>query len=159
MSKVTLPPFPGAADAALDLGIEIDPRILKEDLEECLSTIDPLGKFAIFETLETFPNPGLVLDKGGPIGLPLSKRGAEAVIEASKQGRSGRYYSDVNRISQISKDEFRITNGAWSRFLQDVVMKVSARLGIDSTGKGVTAELEEVVLYGEDSRNNTCCQA
>lgn len=151
---VKLPPFPQSAPADQDAGIEIDPRVLKEDLEECLSTIDPLGKFAVFETPESFPNPGIVLNKGGAIGLPLSRRDAEAVIEACHQapfGKGEHMYVDVKvrKTWELSKDEFRITNGAWYPFLQDVVSKVSAGLGISSTGKDVTAELYKPLLYDE----------
>ncbi len=49
----------------------------------------------------------------------------------------------------VPADEFEIKNPAWEPFLQEVIEKVSAGLAVDSTGKGVSAELSNLSLYDE----------
>lgn len=125
---------------------------LREDIEECLTEIKTKGSFAVFKALANAPNTGLRLENGGHIGLPWSKRGAAAVIAASHKtpfgkGRRTVVYTAVRDTGEISSNDFNVTNPAWDSFLQSIVTKVSARLGINTTGKGVQAQNYKVLLY------------
>lgn len=114
-------------------------------------------KFRLFRSLRAPPkslNPGLHLKNGGSIGLPLSNRDAEVIIAASHAAPFGKgeqtvVDSSVRKTWELSPSEFRIRNPAWSDFLRGIVTKVSGRLGVDATGKGVEAELYKMLLYDE----------
>jgi hypothetical protein len=111
---------------------------LPEDLLECLYHLEPADSskaFALFDTQKSPPNPGLCLKNGGPIGLPLSDGDAEAFVGQTTW--------------VLPASWFEIQNPAWEPFLRDLVTKVSAGLGVDSTGKGVSAELLNLSLYNE----------
>jgi hypothetical protein len=127
---------------------------LPEDLLECLSHLEPADSskaFALFGKQKNPPNPGLCLKNGGPIGLPLSDGDAEVFRTAS-------HPSPLNKDPEafvgqtawvLPAREFEIQNPAWEPFLRDIVTKVSAGLGVDSTGKGVSTELLNLSLYDE----------
>jgi hypothetical protein len=124
------------------------------NLQQCLDDIQTSGSFALFEQLQNPPNPGLTLVNGGPIGLPLSDRDAAAIVAASHAAPFGKGHqtivdTTVRKTWEMSPKDFKITNPAWRSFLQGIVTKVSAGLGVDSAGKGVSAELYKLLLYDE----------
>lgn len=133
---------------------------LSEDLLECLSHLEPADStkaFALFEVKKDPPNPGICLKNGGPIGLPISEGDAKVFRAAS-------YSSSLEKTQEVSisetvwvvpSDECEIKNPAWQPFLQDVVKKVSAGLCVDSTGKGVSAELFNISLYDMGSLSSS----
>jgi hypothetical protein len=152
VAKTTSPP--------LIFGAEPPPRIpcneeeLKRAVEESLDNIQSNGSFAVFEQPESYPNPGLYLNHGGNIGLPLSDRDAQAIVAASHAAPFGKgeetiVDTNVRKTWEISSSDFKVRNPAWKPFLQTVVAKVSCGLGVDSTGKGVSAELYKMLLYDE----------
>jgi hypothetical protein len=127
---------------------------LGERLEECLDGIQSTGSFALFGKLQNPPNPGLYLVNGGPIGLPLSDHDAQVIIAASHAAPFGKGHetivdTSVRKTWEISPGDFEIKNPAWPSFLRDIVKKVSAGLGVDPAGKGVSAELYKLLLYDE----------
>jgi hypothetical protein len=127
---------------------------LAADLLECLSHLEPADStkaFALFEALPNPPNPGIYLRNGGSIGLPLSDGDAQVFRTAS-------YPVSLENDPPASTwvvpaGEFEIQNPAWRPFLRGVVTKVSAGLGVDSTGKGVLAELFSLSLHDAGSRS------
>jgi len=138
------------SDHLVDLG----PQELKEGLEECLTSIEGDGSFALFEPLQDPPNPGIYLKEGGLVGLPLSYRDAEAIIAASHQAPFGKgdetlVDTSVRKTWEVSPGYFELKNPAWQPFIKTVVAKVSAGLGVDATGNGVSAELYKMLLYDE----------
>jgi hypothetical protein len=127
---------------------------LAADLLECLSHLEPADStkaFALFETQHNPPNPGICLRNGGSIGLPLSDGDAQVFRAASYPASLERDPAVYTWI--IPAGEFEIQNPAWGPFLQGVVTKVSAGLGVDSTGKGVSAELFSLSLHDAGSRS------
>jgi hypothetical protein len=48
-----------------------------------------VGFVPLFRTLDNGPNPGLIVESFGSIGLPLSDRDAEALIKQTRQSLSG----------------------------------------------------------------------
>lgn len=120
---------------------------LAEDLLECLSHLEPSDRtkvFALFETQTNPVNPGICLKNGGAIGLPLSKGDAKVLKAAANH--SSVQSSSVDSTWILPADDFEIQNPAWGSFLQSVVTKVSAGLGVDSTGKSVSVELDHLSL-------------
>ncbi|CAG8978430.1 hypothetical protein HYALB_00013248 [Hymenoscyphus albidus] len=63
-------------------------KAVKRDVHTCLSNIKGNGDFAIFQAVDTHPYPGLHLNEGGNIGLPLTERDAQVIIAASHQAPS-----------------------------------------------------------------------
>jgi hypothetical protein len=125
---------------------------LCEELDECLSNIQSDGSFALFEHLSNPPNPGIYLKNGGLIGLPLSNRDAQVIVAASHAAPFGKgeetlVDENVRKTWELSASDFELRNLAWQAFLESIVAKVSAGLGVDATGKGVSAELYKMLLY------------
>jgi hypothetical protein len=134
--------------------LDITAESLREGLDECLSNIKADGSFALFEPLYNPPNPGLRLKNGGLTGLPLSDRDAQAIVAASHEAPFGKgeetlVDTSVRKTWEISPGDFELRNPAWQPFIQGVVRKVSAGLGVDATGNGVSAELYKLLLYDE----------
>ena len=125
---------------------------LAVDLLGCLSHLEPADSskaFALFETQNNPPNPGICLKNGGPIGLPLSDGDARVFKAASHPSspEEDPAASVSESVWMIPADEFEIQNPAWELFLQSIVTKASAGLGVDSTGKVVSAELSNLSLH------------
>ena len=125
---------------------------LSPDLLECLTHLEPADSskaFALFETQKNPPNPGICLKNGGPIGLPLSEGDGRVLRAASYPASLGEDPAASTWI--VPAGEVEIQNPAWVPFLQGIITKVSAGLGVDSTGKGVSAELISLVLQDAGS--------
>ncbi|KAE9367525.1 hypothetical protein N431DRAFT_348602 [Stipitochalara longipes BDJ] len=125
---------------------------LRAALDECLSSIQSNGSFALFEHLPNPILPGITLKKGGPIGLPLTERDAQVIIAASHAAPFGKGEAtiideNIRKTWELSASSFEIRNPAWENFLQSIVAKVSEGLGIDLAGTGVRAELYKMLLY------------
>ena len=148
--QLSSPPLSSESNGSPKFEVET----LLEGLDECLTNIQPSGSFALFEGSSNPPNPGLYLRCGGGIGLPLSDRDAQTIVAASHQAPFGKgeetiVDTSVRNTWEISPNEFEIKNPAWQPFVESIVTKVSAGLGVDTTGKGVTAELYKLLLYEE----------
>lgn len=127
---------------------------LIEELEECLTNVQSDGSFAMFEALNNAPNPGLYLKSSGVVGLPLSDNDAQAIISASHEAPFGKgeetiVDTSVRKTWEISLGEFELRNPAWQPFIESIVAKVSAGLGVDAAGKGVAGKLYKLLLYEE----------
>jgi hypothetical protein len=142
---------PSSSESESSYSISYD---LREELDECLSNVQSDGSFALFEHLSNPPNPGIYLKNGELIGLPLSNRDAQVIVAASHAAPFGKgeetlVDSRVRKTWELSAGDFQIRNPAWEPFLKSIVAKVSAGLGVDATGKGVSAELYKMLLYDE----------
>jgi len=138
----------------LNTKVSFDYEALYKGLNDCLTNIKAPGSFSLSEPLKNPPNPGLYLKNGGTIGLPLSDRDAQAIVSASHRAPFGKgeqtvVDESVRKTWQLSPDEFELRNPAWVPFLKSIVAKVSAGLGVDTTGEGVIAELYKLLLYDE----------
>ncbi|KAG9238196.1 hypothetical protein BJ875DRAFT_437669 [Amylocarpus encephaloides] len=106
-----------------------------EDLHECLTNITGTGSFALFEALPNPPNPGILLNEGGCVGLPLSDRDAQAIVAASHEAPFGK--GDQTIVDKAAP------------YVDAITAKVSIGLGVDANGKGVSAHLYKMLLYDE----------
>jgi hypothetical protein len=133
---------------------------LFEDLLECLSHLEPSDStkaFAVFDREKNPPNPGIYLNKSGSIGLPLSDGDAKVLRAASHTSlvEKDPAESGGETVWVVPAGEFEIHNPAWAPFLQGIIAKVSAGLGVNSTGKGISAELFSLSLYDEGPSSAT----
>ncbi|KAL5331156.1 hypothetical protein ACEPPN_000685 [Leptodophora sp. 'Broadleaf-Isolate-01'] len=134
--------------------IYTDDNELKSDLKTCLSSLQNDGSFSVFETVENPPNPGIYLESGGLVGLPLNDHDAELIVTASHAAPFGKgeatiVDTNVRKTWELSPSKFQLKNPAWSGFIDTVVAKVSAGLGVDATSRCVRAELYKMLLYDE----------
>ncbi len=53
----------------------------------------------------------------------------------------------IRKTWELSPQDFEIMNPAWIPFVETIVAKVSAGLGVDAAGKGVSALLYKMLLY------------
>lgn len=147
-----MPETAAASNAGLLLNLTNES--LRRGLDECLSNMKADGSFALFESLDNTPNPGLHLKNGGLVGLPLSDRDAQAIVASSHEAPFGKgeetlVDTSVRKTWEISPGDFELKNAAWQPFLLGFIKKVSAGLGVDTTGMGVSAELYKLLLYDE----------
>lgn len=94
------------------------------------------------------------MKNGELIGLPLSNRDAQVIVAPSHAAPFGKgeetlVDSSVRKTWELSASDFQIRNSAWQPFLQSIVAKVSAGLGVDATDQGVSADLYKTLLYDE----------
>lgn len=127
---------------------------LKADLNNCFTSLKSDGSFALFEQFKNPPNPGICLKDGGPIGLPLNDHDAELVTKASHAAPFGKgeetiVDTTIRKTWELSPQDFEIRNPAWVTFVETIVAKVSAGLGVDAAGKEVSALLYKMLLYEE----------
>lgn len=144
---------PSSQESA-DSEVHVQLDDIRDGLDECLSNIKGTGTFALFESLDNPPNPGLYLEQGGTIGLPLSGRDAQAIISASHAAPFGKgeetiVDTRVRKTWELSPSDFELRNPAWKKFVNSIVAKVSEGLGVDATGTAVSAELYKMLLYDE----------
>ena len=128
------------------------PIDLAPDILECLTHLEPADSskaFALFETQTNPPNPGICLKNGGPIGLPLSDGDAQVFRAASFPVSLEEDPAASTWL--VPASELEIQNPAWAPFLQGIVTNASVGLGVDSTGKGVSAELVNLALHDAGS--------
>lgn len=105
-------PVSGAESAA-----RLTAASLRVDLEYSLNDIQSDGSFALFEHLSNPPNPGICLNNGETIGLPLSNRDAQVIVAASHAAPFGKgeetiVDSSVRKTWELSANEFEIRNPA-----------------------------------------------
>ncbi|KAI9715498.1 MAG: hypothetical protein M1812_005974, partial [Candelaria pacifica] len=127
---------------------------LKDQLHQCLASVDAAGSFATFGVTPNPVNPGLCIAGVGPIGLPLSSRDAKAIREASHQAPFGKgsqtlVDTSVRKTQEINADQIVLRNPAWQKYLRDIVNDVARDLGVVVGPHGVRAEPYKMLLYEE----------
>jgi hypothetical protein len=94
----------------------------------------------------------LYLKSTGLIGLPLQDYDAKAIVAASRQAPFGKgeqtiVDATIRKRWEVSPQDFELKNPKWQPFLKSVVAKFTTDLRVDIAGKGVTAELYNLLLY------------
>jgi hypothetical protein len=114
------------------------------------------GSFASGTVFPGAPNPALVIDGAGQIGLPLSTRDAQAIVQIAQQapfGHNERTIVDthVRDTLEIDASKVHFTNPQFRKWLDtEVLQKVTADLGTQATD--MTIELYKLLLYKERSQ-------
>lgn len=102
-----------------------------------------IGSYAVFEPLPSMPNPGLLVqDKG--IGMPLSDADAAFIRAVGHDGCGGNVESasdqDVQGVWELSRNEYSLANPEWHKEIDQILKKVSMRMGFSASGKSLQAE-------------------
>ena len=133
-------------------------RNSQDDLEDLLKgDFDFKGKFALSETFESTPLPGLHIEGIGVIGFPLSERDAKLIEAAATQAPFGKgtetvVDTTVRDTFEINPDKFSFKNPAWIEFLRTVTKKVATGLGLPPNRPPPVAELYKLLLYKTGSQ-------
>lgn len=131
-----------------------DEAKFRQNLLERISEIQATGSFATGNVLDSFPIPGICVDGGEPIALPLSEEAAQDLASKSDKapfGKRKRTLVDetVRKTLQIGADRISFQNPQWDGFVNKLVRRVVHELGVPSApgGSHVRAELYKHLLY------------
>ncbi len=120
-----------------------------QELLTALQTIENPGSFCASGNI----NPcflGLEVEKLGPIGLPLIKSQAEAIIGQCKQAPFGRgeqtvVDTAVRRVWELEPAQFSIGNPQWEKSIEDAIQQIKSELGLSDSA--VVHEIYKLLLY------------
>ncbi len=131
-----------------------DEASLRQTLLERIGEIKATGSFATGNVLDFFPIPGICVDGGEPIAVPLSKEAAQHLASKSGKapfGKRRRTLVDetVRKTLQIGADRISFQNPQWDGFVNKFVQRVVHELGVPPPPRGsnVRAELYKHLLY------------
>ncbi|KAG6910741.1 hypothetical protein DXG01_008273 [Tephrocybe rancida] len=138
-------------DASSEVSVGVD---LREDLEDALQgDFDFKGSYYHAAVAPTAPNPCLNIEGLGYIGLPLSTRDAQAIIECSAHapfGHNQRTIVDtkVRDTWEIEPVKVKFDNPAWAQWIQSyVVTTVWQALGVAPASVAPRCEFYKLLLY------------
>ncbi|KUI65191.1 hypothetical protein VM1G_00844 [Cytospora mali] len=134
---------------------EQNPQLItwKKDLARGLNAIQSFGDFASQKNYSQFVNPCLEI-ADCLIPLPLVSLFAEQIKFVSRPAPFGRgdetvVDSSVRLTWELNHDEFRITNTAWSGFLDTIKQDAARNLGLSPAD--INVELYKLLLYEKGS--------
>ncbi|KAI9715470.1 MAG: hypothetical protein M1812_005946 [Candelaria pacifica] len=141
------------SDSVLEVGS------LKEQLDDCLSSIKTGGTFASSHSQSAFVNPGLFIEGIGKIGLPLAERDAEKIIESCQLAalRNGSAKTSngrgtiLYRRGELDPGQFYLRNPAWEAYVRVIVKEVVDELGITGGSLGIRAELTKLQIHVDEN--------
>jgi hypothetical protein len=126
----------------------------RRTLLERIDGIKAAGSFATGNVLDYFPIPGIRVDGGEPIALPLSKDAAQNLASKSDKAPFGMNRKTVvdetvRKTLQISAERISFQNPQWDAFVDKLVKRVVHELGVPPApnGTNVRAELYKNLLY------------
>ncbi|KAF8604761.1 hypothetical protein BDV93DRAFT_439897 [Ceratobasidium sp. AG-I] len=121
----------------------------------------PSGDFAYAHSSTATPNPGLVVDGAGVVGLPLNIPGnnhthAMSLISGCKQtpfgqGERAILGKEVRDTWQADAAQVHFTNPAWSTYIEKAVKSVCVTLGVGTGTATPKYEFHKLMVYGEGS--------
>lgn len=141
-----------ADDSLIEARYREDQSLIATDLESCLDQVQSSGTFGVFgKPDQQNINPFLSIQGIGTIGLPLSKREARVIIEASRkapfgQGRNTIVDESIRKTWEIDAEKVTFKNPKWNQFLSSVLQKTAEELGV---GNEVTAKFYKLLMYEE----------
>ena len=120
-----------------------------EKLGQALDKIDRPGSFCASGS-EPAILPGLEVDGIGPIGLPLTTKQAKELARLGTQAPYGKGEKtlvdrSVRRVRRLEPGRFALTNPGWKPFLERVVGRVQAELGLEA--QKLEAHRHDLLLY------------
>jgi hypothetical protein len=131
-----------------------DEANFRQTLLESIGKIQATGSFATGNVLDSCPIPGICVDGGEPIALPLSEEAAQNLASKSDKapfGKRRRTIVDetVRKTLQIGADRISFQNPQWDGFVNKLVQRVVHELGVlpAPRGRNVRAELYKHLLY------------
>lgn len=111
---------------------------VRKTLLECIDEIQVTGKFATGSVLETLTIPGISVDGGEPIAIPLSEEAARDLASKS---------DEVDGL-QISAERISFQNSQWDSHVNELAQPIARELGVppDPKGRKVYAKLHKHLL-------------
>lgn len=116
------------------------------------NNFDFTGSFAHDSTNPAAPNPCIMLEGVGIIGLPLSPRDAHLLIQTSRPapfGQADRTVVDKNvRYTwEIQPEQLAFTNPEWKTYVNTMAVAVCNSLGAHVGAEALHCELYKMLLY------------
>ncbi|TFK65134.1 hypothetical protein BDN72DRAFT_801494 [Pluteus cervinus] len=130
-----------------------DGEDLREDIRTTLSALDIEGTYAASCSFAQAPNPGLVIEGVGVIGLPLSLIDADRIAFASTQAPFGQGTQTVvdptvRHTWEVEARRVSFYTPAWQAFVKDAILGfVVKALGITHSLASLRCELYKLLLY------------
>jgi predicted 2-oxoglutarate/Fe(II)-dependent dioxygenase YbiX len=124
---------------------------IKKNLFELLKTIHGNGSFET-SGIKKITSPGLRINGIGEISLPISPIQVAEIIKISKKapfGKGSKTITDamVRSAWELNADQLSFHNEDWRPFIEKIVEKVKAGLGIETNP--ITTSLYKLLIYEE----------
>ena len=131
----------------------------RSQLRDCLENVHD-GRFATSGALPNAANPGIFVQGVGLMGLPLSSRDAEAVIDTVHTERvQAKYLASTVSLPtgswNLMPAQFEIQNPVWQETLAEAIEKTAGALGLKTQTQNIKAELAHLrICCPDDSVND-----
>lgn len=106
-----------------------------------------VGDYAYGGDFPLAPNPCIVIDGLGLVGLPLSSRDASAIMTTVATTEAG-----AQHRWEVPADRITFSNPRWQAFLDATVRSVCAKLGARVDEGSLAYELQKLLLYEPGSQ-------
>lgn len=130
----------------------------RSQLRDCLENVHD-DRFATSGPLPNAANPGIFVQSVGLVGLPLSSRDAEAIIDTVHTERVQAEYS-ASTVSpptgswNLMPGQFEIQNPAWQQTLTEAMEKTAKALGLGDQIQTINAEIAHLRICRPDDSVN-----
>lgn len=127
----------------------------RADINQAMAGIKAVGDFAAFAPIQGEFEPVIQVNGVGNIKLPLGEAQARQIIGKAHQapyGKGSETLVDVSvrRTFELDPDQFEMANPVhWSKIVNKQLGVVLQKLGVDSKGVLVHAELYKMLIYEE----------
>lgn len=123
---------------------------IKDDLHDVLCRLRPSEDFATTGNCPVEVNPCIWIFGLGVVGLPLSERDAELIVNVSMPAPYGlstetNMDKSVRQTWELKADEFELKNPRWGEFVTEVLDRVLRDLAVPS-GLQIEAKLHKLLL-------------
>lgn len=129
-------------------------QVFRQTLLGRIDGIEATGSFATGSVLDCCPIPGICVDRGAPIAMPLSEEAARDLAQKSDKAPFGKRRETlvdetVRKTLQIGAERISFQNPQWDGFVNKLVQRVAHELGVPPArnGTNVRAELYKHLLY------------
>lgn len=121
-------------------------------LQEALAKVERPGVFSTYGK-ESFVLPGLVIERLGPVGLPLTELQAEEIKKVAQLAPFGKGMktvvdTSVRNVWEVDASALSFDNKEWQKLLDKIISQVGKSMGVDLA---ITAYLYKLLIYEEGS--------
>ncbi len=135
--------------------LEHDAQVWQDGLLQYLKGVKSAGAFAATSRHTAFPNPGIQIEGGRILSVPLTPSDAEAIKSLGSQatyGKGDRNIVDTSmrKTWELRHTQFRLANPEWESYFGSHIVKRAAD-GLGLAMPEVTAHLHKLLLYEKGS--------
>lgn len=105
------------------------------------------GDYVYGDIVPHAPNPCIVLEGSGVVGLPLSSRDGSAIIANSAKASDTRHGQ-----WEVAPDRLAFANPEWQDFVESTARSVCNKLNAKVTEGALKCELQAMLLYAPGSQ-------